>query len=443
MRTERGWLLAVLLAAGLPSVAAGESSDAERLEALERRVEELEAAEAERASDDGAWLDDWAERVRLGGYASAGYFHRGALSSEDSNAFQIWDARLFLDVELARDVRVGDTTLLRSVGASLEWEFVRLGSLENQLGELYVDFQGIGDCSWLNAQVGRFQIPVGENYLRFGKGHRDDPFITGTVGGPWWWDEGVRLYGSGFDGWLGYVASVSNGETDLNADDNGDPQGTLKLTSDPFPWLHLSVSGLLSGGIGSSNSMASGALWLGETWAIPIGAFTAVPTISDGAPVVDGPNEIDRTWLLGADAVLTPLDGLRIWLGGGRYGMEASGSGPYDRQLDFWIAEVVASGRLISRRLDALYLGARANGLTTGDDDRGYALDVRMVDELGFNVKSLAEYSAVLGVHVGRFVRLRGEYTFQDIDLVRGVPSSVSSQRGDEHWFAVDVSVAF
>src|SRR5262245_35406365 len=269
-------------------------ADADRIEALERRVEELEQTEGDRESKTEeaavpAWLPEWTQRVRLGGSASVGYFRRGELPAED-HAFEVWDTRLFVDAELARDVEVADTTVVRNIGATVEWDLVRIGELQNQVGELYADFQGLLASSWMNAQVGRFQIPVGENYLRYSKGYRDNPFISNTVGGPWWWDEGIRLYGKDAGGRFGYVASVSNGETDFNRDTNTDPQGTLKLYTDPWPWLHLSVSGLLSGEIGRTGTPSSGALWMGETWAMPIGVFTGVPTFIDGLPAAPAPN---------------------------------------------------------------------------------------------------------------------------------------------------------
>ncbi len=444
MRIERRSIAALPLLFAA-AAAAQETPDAEsdRMEALERRVAELEEAERTDAESGDGWLPDWTQRVRLGGSASAGYFRRGQLTPEDSSAFEIWDARLFVDAELARDVEVADTTVVRAIGTTFEWDLVRIGELQNQVGELYVDFQGLAGSSWLNAQVGRFQIPVGENYLRFSKGYRDNPFISNTVGGPWWWDEGVRISGQESQRRFGYVASISNGDTRFNTDTNTDPQGTLKLFTDPWPWLHLSASGLVSGEIGRTSAAAPGALWLGETWAMAFGSRTAVPNFVDGLPVADGPNVIDHTWLVGADAVVKPLDGLRVWLSSGQYHIESSGSGPYDRNLYYWIAEVVAEGRLVSRALDPLYLALRANGLTTNDGSRGYLLDNRQSGTLGFNMRDLNELSAALGVRIGDYVRLRGEYAFQDIDLVRGVTPSIRSQIEDEHWFAFDVGVAF
>jgi hypothetical protein len=427
---------------------AGERSvgDADRIEALERRVDELEQAEAEAETSEAggaAWLPEWAQRVRLGGSASVGYFRRGHLSPEESDAFEVWDTRLFVDAELAEDVEVADTTVVRNIGATVEWDLVRIGELQNQVGELYADFQGLGGSSWFSAQVGRFQIPLGENYLRFSKGYRDNPFISNTVGGPWWWDEGVRLYGQDASARVGYVASISNGETPFNFDSNTDPQGTLKLYTDPWPWLRVSVSGLVSGEIGRTSEASEGALWLGETWATPVGLFSDVPSFIDGIPFGDAPNVIDHTWFAGADTVVKPLDGLRIWLAGGQYHVEAEGGGPFDRDLYYWVAEIVAEGRLVSPALDPLYLALRANGLTTADAGRGYVLHYHLAETVGYNMRDLNELSAVLGVRIGKYVVLRGEYAFQDVDLVRGVTPEIHSATGDNHWFAFDVGVAF
>ncbi|MEZ4217448.1 MAG: hypothetical protein R3E88_13275 [Myxococcota bacterium] len=436
--------LALGVAAAAPAARGEDAGDADRIDALEERIAELEAAEDARAEAASApWLPEWTERVRIGASASAGYFHRGDVSPADSDGFQVWDARLFVDAELARDVTLGGHVLVRNVGATVEWDLVRIGTLMNQVGELYVDFQGIGGSSWWNAQVGRFQLPVGESYLRYSRGYRDNPFVSNAVGGPWWWDEGVRLYGASPDGRLGYVASVSSGDTRFNTDANADPQATLKLFAEPFPWLRVSASGVVSGEIGSATAAAPGALWLGETWAMPIGAMSSVPVVVDGVVVPDGPTKLARTWLAGGDVVLRPVDGLRVWLAGGHYRIETAGAGPYDRSLVYWIAEAVAEGGLVSPALAPVYVGVRASGLTTGDRGRGYLLDFRMAETLGFDMYRLDEYAGVVGVRIGDHVRVRAEYTYQDVALVRGAAAAVASPRGDEHVFAIDVGIAF
>lgn len=425
-------VLAALLALGWLAPSVG----AEPLGELEARVAELEAG----AAGEGG---GWTRHIRLSGSSSSGWFHgeRGSVLAEDS--FRVWDARVFLDAELDESIAVGDRTLVRNIGFTLEWDLVRIGSLENQVGELYVDLQGIGRSSWLNFQVGRFQLPVGEGYLRYSRGTPDNPMITNPVGAPWFWDEGVRVYGSDSGSRVGYVASVSNAETPFNTSASGEPQGTLRLWWKPWRWLHLSVSGQLSGAIGSDGRPANGGLWLGESWAQAFGSFSPVANFVDGAEVADGPNRLDRSWLVGADAIAEPIEGLRLWLAWGRQILDSSGASLYDRELDYWVAEVVAEGGLVAPVLRPFYLALRAHGLTTRDDQRGYLLDVRYAGSFGYNMQSIEAWSAALGWRLGRTVTLRSEYTRQDIDLVQGVPASLRSLAAQADFFAIAFGVEF
>src|SRR5262245_43023882 len=254
-------LLGVLLL-----VARGAAADDARLQALEERVNYLEdelartRAEWRAAEPDGD--ADWTDRISLSGSAELGHFGGGSDSVWHDAGYRIWDARLFLDAELDEDIRFGSRQLVRNLGFTAEWNLVRLGDVVNDVGELYVDLQGILGSSWLNLRPGRFQAPVGEAYSRYGRDAARDPFISHPVGGPWWWDEGVLAYGGSREGELGYVASVSNGETAFGFDQGSGEQVTLKLWTQPLPWLYLSASALHSGEIDGSG----GALWLGESW---------------------------------------------------------------------------------------------------------------------------------------------------------------------------------
>src|SRR5262245_36119998 len=226
-------IVGIALLAAAPA-AADEAALLEKIERLEQRVLELEDERSQAAQQPAApTSNDWTRKIRLGGSANAGYFGGGPDSTFDSDGFEIWDARVFVDASLGEDVRMGDGTLLRDVGLFFEGNLVRLGELQGDqvIGELYADLQGLGGSDWLNFQVGRFQIPVGEAYLRYSRGYADNPFVSNTVG-PWWWDEGVRMYGSSSSdrvGRFGYVASVSDGETSFNTETQSDKQLTLKL----------------------------------------------------------------------------------------------------------------------------------------------------------------------------------------------------------------------
>ncbi|HEY8156991.1 MAG TPA: hypothetical protein VII72_22890 [Myxococcota bacterium] len=454
-RSAALWL--VCLASLAPAAGVRAASEEELLEIihrLEQRVEQLETREEDervQAESDPVAREaepenydtggSWADRVRLSGSANTGWYGGAAHAVIPQDSFQVWDARFFVDAELARDVSLGETTLVRDIGFLFEWDLVRLGDDDNRVGELYTDFQGLGGQEWANVQVGRFQIPVGENYLRFSQGYHENPFIYNTLGGPWFWDEGLRIYGR--EGKFGWVASVSDGQTQFNFDPNTDKQFTLKLFADPLPWLHVSASGLRSGPMGSSSSAAMGALWLGESWARAFGASTGIPNYVDGVVVPDGPNRLKDSWLAGGDVILHFPDLARIWLGGGWYGINSTGADIYDRDLFYWIAEVVLEGAAAAPVLAPFYLGLRADGLGTYDSDEGYLLDSRQNATLGFNAKSYEAYSMVLGWRMTDGVTLRAEYSIRDVGLVNGVNDGIRGDAGGQDLYGIEIGVDF
>jgi len=144
-----------LTGAALLLVAGGAAADdAARLEALERRVNYLEDELARtRAEWHAAELrgdDSWSDRVSLSGSVELGHYGGQSDSVLDNAGYRVWDARLFLDAELGEDIRVGSKPLIRNLGLTAEWNLVRLGDVVNDVGELYVDLQGVGGSSWLN-----------------------------------------------------------------------------------------------------------------------------------------------------------------------------------------------------------------------------------------------------------------------------------------------------
>ncbi len=434
-----------ILTIGFLMVAAGaRATDDARIEELERRIAQLEARaevaeERVRTAEGRGGLAGAAERIQLGGSANLGYFDGQRYGATANAGARVWDARLFLDAELGEDLRVGETPLVRNVGFSFEWDLVRLGTFSNQVGELYVDLQGVGGTSWLNLRPGRFQLPVGENYKRFSKGYSSNPFISNTLGGPWWWDEGLEVYGQSEGNTLGYVASLTNGESPLDVDDGDGEQLSLKLWAQPTTWLYASVSGLRGGEVG----VGLGSLWLGETVAEPIGNWSAVPILVDGAVVPATTAHVDSTWLAGGDLVLTPFDHVRLWLGGGHYDIESRAGSLYDRALHYWIAELLLQGALVSPELAPAYLGLRADSIGTGDPGRGYLLDPFYAGELGYNMQTFNAYSAVLGWRLGGGATLRAEYSLRDIDLVRGASDEMREDSRGVDTFAVELGVRF
>jgi hypothetical protein len=412
--------------------------DERSAEPLERRIERLESRSASAAG-----AADWSDRIQLSGSASFGYFDGAQDSVFADGSFDVWDARLFLDADLGQDLRAGGNRVLQDLGLVFEWDLVRVGRLQNQVGELYADLRGVGDLPWLNLQVGRFQIPVGESYLRYGRGARDNPFVTNPVAATWWWDEGVRAHGSFESGRFGYVMSVSDGETPFNADLDSDLQYTLKLFTRPTEWLQLSVSGLRAGGMGSESGAAQGALWLGESWPRAFGSGTTVESFDHGLPLADGPFQLDGVTLLGGDGVLNFGELARLWLAYGRVEIDSDGAGSYDRDLDYWIAELLFEGGALSPALAPFYLGLRSSALGTFDRDEGYLLDSRYASRLGYNMSALEAHSLVLGWRLTSLLTLRAEYTRQRVTLVHGVSDAIESAGGPGDFVAVDLRLSF
>ncbi len=425
---------------------------AQRLEDLEQR-DRARAQEENAKQNDFGNLTEWAKRIRISGSANGGYYYGGHETPFDDVNFQVWDLRLFLDADLGRPITLGDTEVARNAGFTFEWNIVRLGKLQDgngtpgQVGETYIELQGLGGSRWFNAQVGRFQIPVGENYLRFSKGYQDNPFISNTVGGPWWWDEGVRMYGSENEGRYGYVASISDGETDFSVDASHDPQFTLKLWGRPTSWFYASVSGLYQGQVGSQADgiPASGGLWLGETWATPVGSLTPwIPVYQDGVATAGAPSiQLDSTALVAADLIFTSEKFGRLWLAYGHYAMNAHDSSAFDRDLSYWIAEWVLQGGALSPELAPFYLGLRANGLATNNDDKGYVLALNQAWTLGYNVTALDVYSMVLGWHMTKWTTLRAEFSRQQMTLASGAPRWLRDQARDANYFGIELGASF
>jgi len=434
--------LRVVFAAALLAASA-HADEAARIEALERRVAELEArlaqAEAPTRSESSAFAASGELPITLSGAARVGWFGGGDASDTGEIGASVRDARFFLDAELAENLSAGGRPLVRNVGFSFEWNLVRRGELYNEVGDLYVDLQALGGSSWLNLRPGRFQIPVGEIYARYGRALGSDPFISKPLGGPWWWDEGVMLYGASESERFGYIASLTNGETPLSFDDGDGEQVTLKLWLRPRDWLRISASALRSGEIGSGG----GALWLGETWATPVGVMSSVPTLIDGAPTPPSFAPFDSAWLAGGDVIFTPREDVRLWIGGGRYALDSRDASIYDRALHYWIAELVLRGALLQPELAPAFFGLRADGIGTGDAGRGYLLSIDSVDTLGYNMRRFSAYTAVLGWRLGGLAALRAEYSLRDIDLVRGASPALRAAARDADSFALELGVQF
>jgi hypothetical protein len=453
MRIRSAALVALAALALHPGAARADDADARQKELdelyqqvgkLEQRIDDLEAAKtASSAGSSGSGgAASWAERVRVSGSANLDFLDGGEYSLFNHGSVKLYDTRIFIDADLARDAHVGSFTAFRDVGFAFEWNVFRVGYFLNNVGDLYVDLRGLGDSEWANLQLGRFQIPFGENYLRFGRGYYTDPFIALSAPPPWFWDEGVKLWGKLFEGKASYVFAWTDGDGAINSLPNGGQQYSLKLAADPYEWMHLSVSGLRSGTIGSDTSPAFAAVWLGEMIPRAFGAGSTAQSFANGVPIAPGPNKLNGITILGGDAIFK-LPDTRLWLSYGGARIDSSGGSTYDRDLIYWLAELVVQAHLVAPQLAPLYVAARASGLGTYNANRGYLLDFRD-SAVGYNMRALNVYALALGYPIGDYMTLKAEYAFQRIALVHGViDQSIKDAASNPNFFGMEVGVHF
>jgi hypothetical protein len=136
-------------------------------------------------------------------------------------------------------------------------------------------------------------------------------------------------------------------------------------------------------------------------------------------------------------------DLLRLWLAYGYYDIDSDGPGLYDRSLQYWVAELILRGGSVSPALQPLYLALRANALGTYDRGEGYLLDFRYGSSLGYNMEALTAYSVAVGWKLTKYATLRGEYTLQDIDLVRGASPEMRAAADDSDYFGFELGIHF
>jgi hypothetical protein len=195
--------------------------------------------------------------------------------------------------------------------------------------------------------------------------------------------------------------------------------------------------------MGSATAPAQGALWLGEAWPRAFGSGTAVGSYDHGVPLADGPFQLDGVSLLGGDGIVNFGELARLWLAYGQVWIDSAGASLYDRELAYWIAELLFEGGALSPGLAPFYLGLRSSALGTFDRDEGYLLDVRYASQLGYNMSELKAYSLVLGWRLTRLLTLRAEYTRQHIELVHGVSDAIERAGGSGDFVAVDLRLSF
>ncbi len=419
-------------------------ADAEEALPQEHAPPATAEADAPETSDErvprvAAWLD----RFRLSGNADLVYWNGEHRSFADSGQFSVENARMFLDVDIAQDLRVRDHVVADAASFYIEWDMFRWGEFKNKIGSLYGRFDGLFGLAPLNLKFGQMPIVFGEEYVRFSEGRPDNPLITFSAANPYNWDQGAMLFGANQRRSLEYVIQVMNGEAGEPI--NGDVQVSGKLTARPRPWAQVSLSGLHTGELGDGENPAKAALKFSGTFIVPFGSGTSVPNFQNGRAIPDDPDlKLDTMNAAEVDVVLSNGTWGRLWLGYGWLGIRSAGSSTYDRNLQYGVAEGVLELGALARMLDPLYLASRYSFMGTFDSDEGYRLGAMDDgDDLGFNTENLSIVSLGLGLRLGQSIVLKSEYAWYDFDLVRGTSAELRRQARDRDFFGIDLSYRF
>ncbi len=186
------------------------------------------------------------------GEGGAGIFETGQNGKYPNAAFRVDEARLFLDAPIWDNVYFFGQVDLITPQAPDNGLY---------LGELYLQFENLAK-HWnmdqlLNARVGQFFIPFGEEYLyRYAI---DDPLISHSLSDLWGYDAGVELFGSWHK--LSYVAAVQDGGISTLNDNDADKSVTARIGYDPLSWLHFSGSVMRTGDIRAGDDSG---IWFGD-----------------------------------------------------------------------------------------------------------------------------------------------------------------------------------
>jgi hypothetical protein len=192
--------------------------------------------------------------VVITGEGGAGFFDTQKNGQYPNAPFRVDEARLFFDAPVWEDIYFYAQVDLISPQAPDNGLY---------LGELYLQFEHLAKC-WdmdqlLNARVGQFFIPFGEEYQsRFAI---DDPLISHSLSDLWGYAPGIELYGS----WkrLSYAVAVQDGGISTLNDGMADKSVVGRIGYDPAAWLHFSASAMRTGDLSVQRDGVS-ALWFGN-----------------------------------------------------------------------------------------------------------------------------------------------------------------------------------
>ena len=365
------------------------------------------------AADAHVLARPWYENLRIGGYGALAYVDSGGTGTTKNGSFLVKEATLFFDAE------VWERVFLFSEVWLARYQYGNGFSL----GEFYLQFTDLlqrdgGDSLALKA--GRFEIPFGEEYLRWDA--NETPLITFTAADPYGTDRGVQLYGS--LGELHWITAVSNGSSGSGPDDSAGKSLCAKAYGEPIPDLYLSASVL---GTGSTEVSA---LRISGSSITPVGAGG---TSSAGTSPND---EVEALcWELDARIASSRAASLNLQLGQARIDDEDDA---FDRDVLWFLVE---PGIRLS---DELELVLRWSEVGTYDDDEGYRFAGKILadgEAFGFDTSVLRRVSAGLRWTFNPHLAVKLEAGKDRIDLIDA--STLDADNDERFFFGIEAVASF
>ncbi len=341
--------------------------------------------------------------VTISGEGAVGVIEGQRATRYDQGSLLLDEARLFFDAPVWGDVYFYSEVDLQTRD-NYEADFT--------LGETYLEWDNLGKL-WkndqtLNARLGQFYIPFGEEYqYRFAM---DDVLITHSLSDLWGVNGGLELFGAFAP--LSYVVAVQNGGISTVDTGTADKSVAGRIGYDPLPWLHLSASGMRTGHLSPTDDGIS-AQWFGGNFFRPIGGAATT---------------VFQANLAEADAQAKWKSGY-VRLAGGYADYDDNNSSADDhRDIYYYYVEVLQG------LAPKFYGAARWSQIRA---PAGYPLAGDIEARPPPSTTDLWRLSLGLGYRFSPHLTLKVEYAFEEGQWTAG------GSRGGENLFAAEVAFRF
>lgn len=379
-------------------------------------------------------MPDWAQRFHIGGNGAV-RLQSGAKGAQldRNNGFSVYQAGLVFDVDLAEN-----------------WSFwtdvVQIREAQNAATfneQLYIRRDKVFNQPWLNAKFGRVFAPFGESYLLWNQ--IDNPLASNDVAFPWALDEGILAFGDVLpNGWLSYTTAIQNGRNQgINFPDSVDKAISVKLMTDPTPWLHFSSSFYNSGKRGNNTIAGLAEFWLSGMHITPLGATTAPGGASPSNFFDAQAWEQDLKLKFNLAEVGANFGYMHVMDGGGH---------KYDRYLKWYMAQLLGYIPATDKKA---YLVARYSAIGTFNPNQGYRFAGTEIAIPGstntspyalynYNQRDLYRWSFGGGYYFASNILGKAEYSLEDSHLISSARTPQNNAlRGTHNFFVGELAVRF